>query len=154
MTFNRDRLVYEIGRRLRKLREQFKFSPNQMAAKLGLSQSGYFKNEHGRRFPGLGTLNFLQGDWDISMDWFIFNKGPVHYKEKLPEPQPPAEPGKAEDNTLSLDDVGPDERELLEYMGQDRLLKHEVLVYFYKYKEKKEHQKPAESPLPGDDTGK
>lgn len=154
MTFNRDRLVYEIGRRLRKLREQLKFSPNQMAAKLGLSSSGYFKNEHGRRFPGLDTLNLLQQDWDISMDWFIFNKGPVLYKEKQPEPKTPAEPGKTETKSLTPDDVGADVYELLEYMRQDRLLKHEVLVYFYKYKEKKGHQKPAESPSPGDDTEK
>ncbi len=154
MTFKRDRLVYEIGRRLRKLREQFNYSPDQMASKLGLSPSGYFKNEHGRRFPGLDTLNLLQRDWDISMDWFIFNKGPVHFKKKQPEPQPPAEPEKTAKETLTLENVGPDVGELLEYMEQDRLLKHEVLVYFYKYKESKERQKPAAPPPPGDDPGK
>jgi hypothetical protein len=31
-------------------------------------------------------------------------------------------------------------RELFEFMESDNLFKHEVLVYFYKYKEKKEQQ--------------
>jgi hypothetical protein len=72
----------------------------------------------------------------------IFNKGPVHYKEKVPRPQPQPEPAK---ETLAL-----------EYMEHDRLLKHEVPVYFYKYKEKKEHQgEGVKEPPPTDnDTGK
>jgi transcriptional regulator with XRE-family HTH domain len=157
MAFNRRRLIVEIGQRLRRLREQLNYSLDQMAAKFGLSKSGYFKNENGRRFPGLDTLNLLQRDMDISMDWLIFNKGPVHYKEKVPQPQPQPEPEKAAGKeTPALENVGPDVRELLEYMEHDRLLKHEVLVYFYKYKEKKEHQgEGVKEPPPTDnDTGK
>ncbi|MCP5107696.1 MAG: helix-turn-helix transcriptional regulator [bacterium] len=133
-------MVVEIGQRLKKLREQFKYSHEQMSGKLGLSKSGYFKNEGGIRFPGFKTLDLLQKNWDISMDWLIFNKGPVHYKEKMPEPAP--QPEKVEvKETTGLEDIGPDVRELVEYMEQDHLLKHEVLLNFYKYKEKKEQDK-------------
>jgi transcriptional regulator with XRE-family HTH domain len=115
-----------------------------MARKLELSRSGYYKNEGGLAFPRLETLDILQRNYDISMDWFIFNKGPVHFKEKQPESPP--EPGKAEEKeTPATENISDDVRELLEYMDQDRLLKHEVLVYFYKYREKKEQK--TEPPL-------
>jgi len=139
MTFNRDRLIRSVGRRILTLRKQFDFSTAEFARRLGLSRSGYFKNENGVTFPRMSTLHFLQGEFDISMDWLIFNKGPVHYSARQPKPV---------DNrrTIDLDEVSPDLGELLEYMAKDRLLKHEVLSYFYKYKEKKEARVSPEPP--------
>ena len=139
MVFKRTNLINGVGRRLRQLRQQFKCSLEDMARKLELSKSGYYKNEGGLSFPGLDTLDILQRNFDISMDWLIFNKGPVHFKER--EPDPRAEPEKVgEKETPDLGNISGDLRELLEYMDHDRLLKYEVLVYFYKYREKKEKQ--------------
>ncbi len=104
----------------------------EMARKLGLSKSGYYKNENGITFPRLDTLDLLQRDFDISMDWLIFNKGPMHYGERLPEKR-------YEKKFLNLEKVSSHVRELLEYMEREPLLQHEVLVHFYKYKERKTH---------------
>ncbi len=145
MAFNRARFIGAIGGRLIRLRKHLNYSLEEMARKLGLSKSGYYKNEGGLVFPGLETLDCLQRDYDISMDWLIFEKGPMHYQEKEPEPEK-----MEEKETLDLENISPDVRELLEYMEGDRLLKHEVLVYFYRYKEKKDHQGVKESPLAGD----
>jgi transcriptional regulator with XRE-family HTH domain len=151
MAFSRARFIGAIGRRLIRLRKHLNYSLEEMARKLGLSKSGYYKNEGGLSFPGLETLDCLQRDYDISMDWLMFEKGPMHFQEKQPEPQPEPEPEKVEKKeTLDLEELSPDVRELLEYMEGDRLLKHEVLVYFYRYKERKEHQGLKESPLAGD----
>jgi transcriptional regulator with XRE-family HTH domain len=139
MAFKRARLLQEIGRRLRGLRKQLNYSLEEMAGKMGRSKSGYFKNENGITLPGLATMHRLQEDFDISMDWLIFNKGPVHYQEKQPEPQPVIVE-EDEKKTKDLENISADVRELLAYMERDRLLAHEVLVFFYKYKERKEHQ--------------
>ena len=129
MAADRKRLLLEnLGRRLRRVRKQLNYSLGEMAGKLGVSKSGYYKNEKGITFPGVLTLDHLQWAYDISMDWLIFNKGPVFYKEKLPELSP--------QETL---DISSDVREMLEQMAHDRLLEHEVLAFFYKYKENK-HQ--------------
>jgi transcriptional regulator with XRE-family HTH domain len=139
MAFKRAVLLKQIGRRLRGLRKQLNYSLEEMAVKLGRSKSGYFKNENGLTIPGLATMYRLQADFDISMDWLIFNKGPVHYQDKQPEPEP-ERVEEDEKKTEDLENISADVRELLEYMERDRLLAHEVLVYFYKYKERKEHQ--------------
>ena len=141
MVFKRAKLLKEIGRRLRGLRKQLNYSLEEMAGKMGRSKSGYFKNENGITIPGLSTMYRLQADFDISMDWLIFNKGPVHYQDKHPEPGP--EPERIEEDEKKAEDlenISADVRELLAYMERDRLLAHEVLVFFYKYKERKEHQ--------------
>ncbi|UCH95726.1 MAG: helix-turn-helix transcriptional regulator [Candidatus Aminicenantes bacterium] len=62
-----------------KLREQAGLSTREMAARMGMTHGGYSKNERGINFPGLDTLQRLSRDFDISMDWLIFNKGPMHY---------------------------------------------------------------------------
>lgn len=146
MTFNRYRIIGAIGQRLRKLREQLNYSQSQMAGLMGLSESGYLKNEHGTRLPGLAVLDRIQGEWDISMDWFLFNKGPMYFPEKSPDPEPSAS---KTGEFPSSPPLSPELVHLLEYMDRDPLLKHEILVYFYKYKESKAHQ--AAPVVPGTD---
>jgi len=118
-------IVAGTGRRLRQLRNHFNYSLDEMARKLGLSKSGYFKNEGGFTFPGLKTLDRLQRSYDISMDWLIFNRGPMYYKQKAPVEKKPG-----------LEEQSPEVRQLLAAMEQDPRLKHEILAYFFKYQGK------------------
>lgn len=130
MIFNRDKLVVEIGGRLMMLRAQFKFSAIDMARRLGLSRSGYYKQERGNTLPRLEILNALHREYDISMDWLLFNRGPMYFREKV---ELEGEAGSTPDK------LSPHVRELIEYMEKDPLLEHEVLVQFFKYKERKEN---------------
>ena len=122
--------MQNLGRRLRTIRRQLNYNQQQMASALGLKRSGYFKNEEGDTFPGVSTLFRLQKDHDISMDWLIFNKGPMVFKMKQQEGKP-----------LAFEERSAEVKELLDAMEQDPQLKHEILAYFYKYKGKR---KPAE----------
>lgn len=138
---SRRKILQEIGSRLQNLRELLNFSREEMAAQCGVTMSGYGKNERGDTFPGIETLRRLSNNLDISMDWLIFNKGPMYYKKKHQEMEKPLDVEKEpeekkqpEKKTTGLDEVMTDVRELLEYMAQDPLLRYEVLVYFYKYK--------------------
>ncbi len=75
-------LLRESGLKMNKLRELLNYSREQMASYFKITGPAYWKNEKGETFPGIGTLSLLSADHDISMDWFIFNKGPMNYKEK------------------------------------------------------------------------
>ena len=127
------KIVAGTGRRLKQLRNHFKYSLDEMARKLELSKSGYFKNEGGFTFPGLKTLDRLQREYDISMDWLIFNKGPINYTKK-----PSVQSLEEERGLSALRNVSQEVLGLVEYMEQDPLLRAEMLVHFYRYKEKRE----------------
>ena len=121
-TFNQS-----VGERLAKVRRQLNYSRSEMAGILGLKHSGYSKNETGETFPGVYTLNLLQKNFDISMDWLLFSKGPMVFKDK-----PPLEK-QAFDFVSQSQELG----ELMKSIEQDPQLKHEILAYFYQYKSKK-----------------
>jgi len=142
MALHKLKFLEIVGRQMLKLRKHLNYSCGEMSRKLGLSKSGYYKNENGITFPRLDTLDLLQRDFDISMDWLIFNKGPMHYEERHPEKRD-------EKEFLNLEKVSSHVRELLEYMERDPLLQHEVLVHFYKYKERKAHQAPVSEEVTG-----
>ena len=78
----------EIGSRLTTLREQLDYSRDQMAVHCEVTESAYAKNERGDHLPKLDTLENLVKKFDASMDWLLFNRGPLLYKEKTgPEKQ-------------------------------------------------------------------
>jgi len=78
-------------------------------------------------------LNRLHGEYDISMDWLIFGKGPVNYTQK-----PSVQELEAGRGSGVMKDVSPEVLQMVEVMEQDPLLRAEMLVYFYRYREKKE----------------
>ena len=95
-----------------------------MARVLGLKSSGYSKNESGDTLPGLTTLNLLQKNFDISIDWLLFNKGAMYFKDK------PSLEKQTFDFVSQSQELG----ELMKSMEHDPQLRHEILAYFYRYK--------------------
>jgi hypothetical protein len=69
----------------------------------------------------------------------------MFYKEKQPEKEKPPEKKEIK-KTPGPEDTTPEVKELLEHMAKDPLLRHEVMVYFYKYKENK-NKEPEKSPV-------
>ncbi|HLP62032.1 MAG TPA: hypothetical protein VK186_24530 [Candidatus Deferrimicrobium sp.] len=74
------------------------------------------------------TLHRLQTEFDISLDWLLFNNGPMHISEKQVTVV-------EEKKTTDLENKYPDTRELLAAMEQDHILLHEIMLYFYKYRQ-------------------
>jgi len=118
-------ITHHIGARLRQIRKMLNHTRPDMAVELGINRSSYYKNETGETFPGTNTLYWLQKKYDISMDWLIFNRGPMYYKQKAPVEKKPG-----------LEEQSPEVRQLLAAMEQDPRLKHEILAYFFKYQGK------------------
>jgi hypothetical protein len=62
------------------------------------------------------------------MDRLFFNRGQMFFREQQAEG--------IKEKAAGIENLIPDVRELLDYMDQDSLFRHEVLVYFYKYRKK------------------
>ncbi|MCP5052789.1 MAG: helix-turn-helix transcriptional regulator [bacterium] len=116
--------VSGVGGRLKQVRHRLKYGRQEMASVLGLKISGYYKNETNETFPSQRTLYRLQRDYDISMDWLMFNKGPMIFKQKV-QPQEKAPP---------LWEQLREVKDLLDDMEQNPQLKHEILGYYFKFK--------------------
>lgn len=157
MKINKREFSRELGRRLTILRKQLGFSRPEMAERFGISSNALGKNEHGESIPNTQTLHRLASDFDISMDWLFFNKGPMYHKEKKPmeeleqemaelkkeldlarqqiavsEKEKPLE-GK-EMGAAAVPQLTPEVRELVEQMGKIPLLHHEILAHFHRFK--------------------
>jgi transcriptional regulator with XRE-family HTH domain len=135
----------DIGSRLIKLREQLDYSREEMAAHCEVSESAYAKNERGDHLPKLDSLENLVNKFDASMDWLLFDRGPLFFKEKPGQEQQksPEEKSLVEQTPVQkpwaeefpgLESIMPDVREFLDYMAKDPLFKYKVLAFFFKYK--------------------
>ncbi|NIM16550.1 MAG: helix-turn-helix domain-containing protein [Candidatus Aminicenantes bacterium] len=82
MDSRKKEILKAVAIRLKKVREQLGYSPKEMAFRLKITPGAYNKNEKGTNFPWLDTQRRLLEDFDISMDWFLFNKGTMFFKEK------------------------------------------------------------------------
>lgn len=151
------KLMPQVALKLRQVREKLNFTPKEMAARLGVSSGAYYKNETAETFPGFQSLYRLSSEYDISMDWFLFGKGPEHFrhKEKVEELEQQlaqareelaaarhqarqAEAGGAAAIPVkdgeTLIPVNPEVKELLEHMEAIPLLYHETLARFQEFK--------------------
>jgi transcriptional regulator with XRE-family HTH domain len=130
--------------RLKAIREQTGCTPVQMAAHLGITPGAYNKYESGKNFPFKNTLKRLADDFNISMDWLFFNKGPMYYKEKGQREKELEEEVKkltaelaADRNNLEkltqMKTANPEVKELLDYMEQNPIFYHKIMLYFREY---------------------
>jgi transcriptional regulator with XRE-family HTH domain len=123
----KQKTIQGIGGRLSIIRKYLGFSIPQMAGALGLSYDGYYKNESNQASPGYFTLQRLQQNHDVSMDWLMFGKGPMFFNNKP----------LSTETLLGSAANFPELKELMNAMEQDVQLRHEILVYYYKYKNNK-----------------
>jgi len=139
MTIRTKSFISDLSKRLRLVRKEHQYTRREMALRLGISPANYYKNETAVSMPRTDTLYRLHTDFDISLDWLLFGSQPMHNKEKQPVIA-------AEVKTTGLENILPDARELLDAMEQDHVLRHEVLLYFYKYKKSRETKTQALEP--------
>ncbi|MCP5051706.1 MAG: helix-turn-helix domain-containing protein [bacterium] len=82
MLMDEKSLVRESSMKLKKLRADLNWSYKAMANRMGVTRTTYWKHENGQAFPAYKSLKSLSDDFGLSMDWFIFNKGPKHLSDK------------------------------------------------------------------------
>lgn len=152
MQSNKKVILQAAALRLKNVREQAGFNGREMASRLGLSAPGYNKNEQGSNFPGIDTLQALSEKFNISMDWFLFGKGPMNYKEKGEKEKQLEQRVKTLEHNLEgmveeskkheealqeragAIEMKPEVREVLDYMASHPVFYHELMLYFHRHK--------------------
>ena len=97
------------GMRLKQIRNSLSYTQGRMAAFLGISRDSYAKKENGEIYPGYGVMNKLAEDYNISMDWLLSGRGPMHFDDKKEAPE--EEKVELEDAEDSIT-LSPEQREL------------------------------------------
>ncbi|MCP4214846.1 MAG: helix-turn-helix domain-containing protein [bacterium] len=131
-TINTKNRNYGTGLRLKQIRQALKYTNERMGALLGLTRSGYYKCETGKGFPSPYALEALSTKLRISMDWLLFERGPVYRAEDEPAKEPTAKTGGK--GQLLADNA--DVHEMLTAMADIPLIKHELLAHFQRLKVK------------------
>lgn len=139
-TISKEKLLREIGMRLKQVRKTFNLNQADMALKSGFRRTTYVNNERRRTFPGALAFSRWAESLGISLDWLICNRGSMVYTAKeeprqedvLSTPEAPGiqkVPKKKEEIKIS-DDI----RELLEDIDRLPLLRFEVLAFHQRFK--------------------
>lgn len=141
MKLNKQAALRTVAVKLKQFREKSGYSLTGMATHLGMTASGYNKNEHGENFPGIVTLQRLSELDGVSMDWLLFDKGPMYFqakggREEVLEQEVSALKRELEvvrERASALDNM-PDVKALVDTMKRVPMLYHEILLHFQKFK--------------------
>lgn len=147
----------DIADRLKKIRDHFGYSPDEMAAKLGVSKITYGRNEKAMHLPTTLHLIALYKRLGISIDWLLFNQGPMSWKEHEKQQAELEMKQKAEEEQRKLAEPPKDVftlevEEMIETMKKVPLLRHRVMGYYQSYKIK--HKEMIEEHLMIEGEGK
>lgn len=124
-------LKKKIAPKLREIREDLKLTHQQLAAHMGVDRSTYTKSETGVSAPGISSLYELSHSLNISLDWLICDKGSKYINEK----EVPSSRSPEKTETIASHLIDKEQQELLEFMNQSPLFKHEILAFFLRFKE-------------------
>jgi transcriptional regulator with XRE-family HTH domain len=148
----------DIKSRIIAIRKERNLTAPQMAAELNVGNNNYNKYERGLYLPSLKTLAILTEKFDISMDWLIYNKGAMHFstiekalreneqlKQDLEEASAREEvSGRAEAQDAEIV-TDPEIKELIRYLEDNPLFKHQLLIYFHRHKQGGQKTEEAET---------
>lgn len=142
---DRNSLLKDFSYKLRKYRESLRYSHRRMAELFGTVKANYTRYENGKIFPNFFGLYYFAFKTGISLDWLVCNKGPMFYKEKIKEKEEKKEVSEEKKVTTEKEKPQPEPagkipddeiKDLVDHMERIPLLRHEVLVTFYTFKEK------------------
>lgn len=143
-----DKIRKELGERLNALRYEKRFNRDQMAAWMGTTHSGYYKNEKGQNLPGIASLSRLANEHDISMDWLLFGKGPRLFKEKSKVEHLANELEKTKHEKENAvpgfrESLKPGLNDMLNTIDEEPGLYHSIMVFYHEYMDKQEKEKKS-----------
>lgn len=130
MAKKKQKISSTVALRLKDIRDHFGLTRKNMATRMGIEPTTYYKNERGKSLPSSSSLRSLHSGLGISMDWLLFGSGSMLLSQKdTPVPR--------QDPAIQWVENTPDIKQLLDHMYREPRLRHEILVYYYKYMEEK-----------------
>ena len=120
----------QIASRLEKIRQHFGYKGSQIAKLMGISPITYNRNVQGLQLPTTWSIMALHDRLGVSLEWFLFEKGPMLWKqveEKLRVEKKPQE--------IKLADILPPElNEMIELMNKIPFLHHTIMLHYQELK--------------------
>ena len=115
--------IENLGKRLRIIREFFKFTQQQMADVLQMNPSTYKNNERGLHAIQINNLEPLHNELGISVEWLLFEKEPFLWKDiQIIE--------KKEDNLQRKDLFMEELNEMKEILERVPIIRHSVMGHY------------------------
>ena len=127
MSMDKKSLTKEFSARLTGLREELHHSRVKMAEFFKTAQDSYRRYELGEMLPGFQSLYAAAMELGLSLDWLVCGRGPVYYQEKEEKTENETPSGLSRES-------GDEIAALLDHIDRIPLLRHEIMVYFYKFK--------------------
>jgi transcriptional regulator with XRE-family HTH domain len=125
-----------MGNRLEKIRRHFNYDRAQISKIMGISINTYSRNMMGRQLPILKSIMALHNRLGVSMEWFLFERGPMLWKEVEEKLQAEEKPQVVEKpREIKLEDLlSPGLNEMVELMKKIPLLNHSIMLHFQELK--------------------
>jgi len=123
MNMNKKSIMEGFSKRITELRREMRLSRKQMAAFFVVTEVTYRRYEQGVMLPGFLSMYTAGVQLGVSLDWLVYGRSPVYYKEieeKLKKQDAPHEA------------IAPEVLNLLEHIKRVPLVRNEMLSYFYK----------------------
>jgi transcriptional regulator with XRE-family HTH domain len=112
-----------IGKRLKKIRNHFELTQEEIAEKLGISTDTYLRNERNHHNPGNRTLHLLFKEFNISLNWLLMGHGEMFRDDQI----------EYEQIKQFITNSPPELIDFIQAMSQVPLLYHEQMAQFQKF---------------------
>ncbi|MCX6583610.1 MAG: helix-turn-helix transcriptional regulator [Candidatus Aminicenantes bacterium] len=114
-----------IGKRLRQVREIFKFTQRRMAEVVRIQESTYKKNEKGLHHLNINSLDQLHDELGVSAEWLLFENGPIYWKDIRAKEDESKQAG------LATKDLFTEEvEEMIEMLRLVPMIRHSVMGHY------------------------
>lgn len=114
-----------IGKRLRTVREMFKYTQRRMAGMVNIQEVTYKKNEKGLHLVHLKSLERLHEDLNISIEWVLFGNGPIYWQDIR------AKKEEVKDAGLMKRDIFREEvAEMIDILERIPVIRHSVMGHY------------------------
>ncbi|MDQ1351359.1 MAG: Helix-turn-helix protein [Acidobacteriota bacterium] len=114
--------IVNIGKRLKQVRESFKYTQRRMADIIRVQDGTYKKNERGIHLVNVYSLDQLHTELGVSVEWLLFENGPVFWKD--------IQAKKEEENPRKEDLFKEEVAEMIEMLRRVPMIRHSVMLHY------------------------
>ncbi len=133
-----DKVKEEIGKRLKKLREYLKLSPEEFYGALGLRAEYRHKYESGMVLPKIEKFALLKKLYNVNLNWLIAGTGNMFETEEHTEKELTQEEKQIADEIAKFFGFEKEEREIIKERELLNLFVFYALAYLWKFRKVKE----------------
>jgi len=114
--------IVNIGKRLKQVRESFKYTQRRMADIIRVQDGTYKKNERGIHLVNVNSLDQLHTELGVSVEWLLFENGPISWKD--------IQAKKDEENLQKQDLFKEEVEEMIEMLRRVPMIRHSVMLHY------------------------